>query len=180
MIVEFVRINSLDEIDFDYMFSESYSRMENTFLWPSPCVTYEQRKQHYYDLLIRGMNGTWRPAAEVGDKFIMIVTKVDGVIVEFAAGTKNIEGIVSLRWHLTTPGTDGKRNWRYSQEAYEARKAFIAQENITAFKEFTWKGSLHYRMLRMRAQTGNYILEERPNPHKHSTHELVEFIIRFP
>lgn len=179
MIVEFVEIGSLAEIDFDYMFTESYSRMENTFLWPPMCVTYEQRKQFYYDQLLAADNGTW-PLKNETDTFILIVTKVDGEIVEFTAGFRDENDVVSLRWHLTAPGADGKRNWRYSQEALQARKDFVAQAGIKAFKEFTWKGSLHYRMLRMRAQTGNFILEEAPNTNSHPNHELVEFTIRFP
>lgn len=179
MIVEFIDIESLDEIDFDYMFTESYTRMVDTFLWPQNCDTFEKRKQYYYNQLLSADNGTW-PVKNDNDTFILIATKVDGMIVEFTAGFRDENDIVSLRWHLTAPGADGKRNWRYSQEALQARKDFVAASGIAAFKEFTWKGSLHYRTLRMRAQTGNFTLEEVPNPNKYPGRELVEFIIRFP
>lgn len=179
MIIEFVELNSLDEIDFDYLFTESYSRMENTFLWAPGCDTFEQRKQFYHNQLLSAANGTW-PLKNENDTFILIVTKVDGVIVEFTAGFRDVDDVVSLRWHLTAPGADGKRNWRYSQEALQARKDFVVAAGISAFKEFTWKGSLHYRTLRMRAQTGNFILEELPSPNRYPGRELVEFIIRFP
>ncbi len=179
MIVEFIEIDSLDEIDFDYLFTESYSRMENTFLWSPHCTTFEQRKEFYHNQLISAANGTW-PLKNDTDTFMLIVTKVDGVIVEFTAGFRDVDNYVSLRWHLTAPDTGGKRNWRYSREALQARKDFVAASGVVGFKEFTWVGSLHYRTLRMRAATGNFILEERPIGKASKSHDLVEFTIRFP
>lgn len=179
MNIEFVQIDSLDDIDFDYLFSESYVRMENTFLWAPGINTYEQRKQFYFNQLQSGIDGTW-PLKNDTDTFVMIVTKVDNEVVEFAAGFMDEDRYLSLRWHLTAPGSTGNRNWRYSAEANQARRALVSQLNAAGFKEFTWKGSLHYRMLRMRAQTGNFTLEEVPSEATHPTHDLVTFIIRYP
>ena len=181
MIVEFVQINSLDEIDFDTLFNESYSRMENTFLWHHSLATYELRKKFYYDQLQSAINGTW-PIKNDTDTFIMIITKVDGAVVEFTAGFRDLDGYISLRWHLTSAaGTTANRNWRYSKEALQARKDFVASIGVVGFKEFTWVGSLHYRTLRMRANTGNFTLEEYLLPADKSPtgHQLVEFTIRF-
>lgn len=176
MIVEYEQINSISAFDFDGMFLESYSRMENTFLWGPQLTTYEQRKNYYLSQLISAINGTW-PLKNDTDTFIMLITKVDDVPAEFSAGFLDADGYLHLRWHLTVPGPTGNRNWRYGPEAHEARKRLVTAINAVGFKEFTWVGSLHYRTLKMRAQTGKFNIVETPiirDNDPHPDKQLVE------
>lgn len=182
MTIEFVEINSLDEIDYDYLFAESYSRMENTYLWPHAYSTLEQRKEYYYTRLVDASNGIWDTKNE-DDTFVMVVTKLDGAIVEFIAGFKDADGFLTFDWHLTAPDENGKRNWIYTPEAIQARKDFVVANGIAGFKETTWVGSLQYKTVKMRAETGNFLLEEKIT-HKLNIGtrivDIVEFTITFP
>lgn len=159
MNIELQLINSLDEIDFDYLFSESFSRLELNFLYPAGITTYEQKKEYFLNRLESAITGDWHDKND-DDTFLMIVTKADGSVVEFSAGYLETDGSLSFHWNLTAPVPGGNRNWRYSPEAQQARKDFAASIGATSFKEHTYVGSLLYRTLKSRAQSGNYTLEE--------------------
>jgi hypothetical protein len=181
MIVQFEQIQSIDEIDFDHLFEQSYSRMENTFLWSPVLNTYETRKQFYRYQLQTAIEDKW-PLKNEGEPFVMIVTRVDGDIVEFTAGFKEDTGYISLHWHLTSPTlNEGNRNWRYTPESHEARVAFLNSIGVVGTKEYTWIGSLHYRTLKTRLATGRFTMRERVM-HERGTppggRQLVELTIR--
>ena len=161
MIVQFEQIQSIEEIDYDYLFDQSYTRMDNTFLWAPVLNTYETRKAFYRKQIQSAIDGTW-PLKNEGEPFVMIVTRVDGEIVEFTAGFKQDSGYLSLHWHLTSPtSSEGNRNWRYTPEAHEARKSFLTGLGVVGTTEYTWIGSLHYRTLKTRLATGRFTMEER-------------------
>jgi len=181
MIVDIQQITSLSEFDFDNFFLSSFERMEKNFLWPASIITYEQKKHVYNNQLLTAIDGTW-PLKNDTDTFIMFITSIDGQAVEFAAGYLDAAGYLSLRWNLTTDGPSGNRNWRYTPEALQARKQFITDIGAIGVKEFTWVGSLLYRIHKVRSQTGNYTLEETPivrDPDPFPGQQLVEFTIRF-
>lgn len=178
MNIELQLIESLDEIDFDYLFSESFSRIELNFIWTPGVNTYEQKRDYYRRQIESAITGDW-PIRNADDTFLMIATKVDGVVVEFAAGHLEIDGSLSLQWNLTAPVPDGNRNWRYSPEAQQARKDFATSIGATAFKEYTWVGSLLYKMLKSRTSAGGYTIEEYPMELLPLGKQLVMFIIRF-
>jgi hypothetical protein len=162
MNVQIQLINSLDSIDFAALFLASYTRIDKNFLWPATISTYEQKEQYYYNQLQSAVNGTW-PLKEATDTFIMIVTKVDDVVAEFAAGYLGIDGYVALRWNLTADlGPDGSRNWRYTPEADTARRQFTQQIGAIGYREFTWVGSLLYKTIKARLQSGRFELDEIP------------------
>jgi hypothetical protein len=161
MIVQIEPIQSIEEIDYDYLFDQSYSRMENTFLWAPMFTTYETRKAFYRKQLQSAIDGTWHLKKD-DDEFIMFVARVDGEIVEFSAGYLETTGYISLHWHLTAPtSAEGNRNWRYTQEAHAARIACLTALGAVGTKEYTWIGSLLYTTLKSRLSTGRYTMEER-------------------
>lgn len=181
MIVELYQINSLSEIDFDSLFADSIERMDKNFLWPEVIKNnFELKKKVYRDQLITAINGKWQLKNET-DTFIMIATKVNGVIVEFAAGYKEAEGYLALRWNLiSSAGGDG--SWRYTPEAHAARIQFMSDNGIIGIKEYTFVGSLLYLMRKQRLSTGNYTLEENPiirDPDPYPGYQFVELITRF-
>lgn len=180
MIVELQQIYSLDEIDFDTLFSDSFTRIEQNFLWPAQNLTYEFKRDYYRRQLESGISGTW-PLKNDSDRFIMIITKVDGIIAEFAAGFLSADRYLSLRWNLTSAAT-GNRNWRYTPEAQVARKQFMTLIGAIGVKEYTWVGSLLYKLHKQRSQLGGYTLVETPiirDPDPHPNHKLVELTITF-
>jgi hypothetical protein len=161
MIVQIEPIQSIEEIDYDYLFDQSYSRMDNTFLWAPVLNTYETRKAFYRNQLQTAIDGTWALKND-DDELIMFVARVDGEIVEFSAGFLETTGYISLHWHLTAPTTnEGNRNWRYTQQAHEARIACLTALGAIGTKEYTWIGSLHYRTLKSRLSSGRFTMEER-------------------
>lgn len=179
MNIELELIESLDAIDFDYMFSESFSRLELNFIWPVNVTTYEQKKEYFLNRLQSAIDGDWKLKND-DDTFLMMITKADGVIVEFSAGYLEADGGLSLHWNLTAPVPGGNRNWRYSPEAQQARKDFAVSIGATSFKEHTYVGSLLYRTLKSRATAGNYTIEEEipPQP-SFFPQKLVVLTIRF-
>lgn len=178
MIIVLRQINSLNEIDYDYLFSESFSRIEMDYLWPPNLTTYEQKRDFYRSQIEAAINGTHTLQKE-DNTFVMIATTVDGNTTEFSAGYLEADGSLSLTWNLTAPVPGGNRNWRYSPEAQRARKDFIRSLGVTAIIEYTWTGSLLYKMLKSRASLGGYTIEEQLGHEYPSGKRLVAFTIRF-
>lgn len=178
MNVELQLIDSLDNIDFDYLFSESFSRLELNYMWPAGVTTYDQKKDYFRNRLELAIIGDWHDKND-DDTFLMMITKVDGTVVEFSAGYLGADGSLSLHWNLTAPIPGGNRNWRYSLEARQARQDFAIAIGATSFKEHTYVGSLLYRTLKSRASTGNYTLEEYIPKQPAAGKQMVTFTIRF-
>ena len=173
-------ITSLAEIDFDTLFADSVDRMDMNFIWPEPIKNnFEAKKRLYYNQLQSMINGTW-PLKNDSDVFYMIVTKVDGIVGEFSAGFLDSEGFLCLRFNLTSSSV-GNRNWRYTPEAHVVRKQLLESIGAVGVREYTWVGSLLYRLHKMRVARGNYTIEETPIVHEnnpHPNHQLVMFTIR--
>lgn len=177
MIVETYLIDSLNDVDLDALFTASFTRMEKNFIWP-PGLTYDQKKATYLYQLDSAVNGTWALKNDT-DTFLMFVTKVDGVLVDFSAGYLEQDGIVSLRWNLASEGFEGSHNWRFTPEARDERKRFTTEIGATGYRHYTWVGSLIYRMLKLREQTGHVTLEEEPFtlPGNHG-YQMVKVVVR--
>lgn len=178
MNIELRAINSLTETDYDRLFSESFTRIEMDYIWPPNVTTYEQKRDFYRGSMEAAINGT-RPLKNPDDTFVMQVTSVDGVDVDLSAGYIEGDGSLSLEWNLTAPVPGGNRNWRYSPEARQARKAFVESIGVTSIKEYTWKDSLLYKMLYSRMDVGGYTIEEHHQHTYPSGKQLVMLIIRF-
>lgn len=182
MIVQMQTVDTIDNIDLDALFLSSYERMDKNFIWHHTLSDYESRKNFYLGQIQSAIDGEWNLKNDT-DELIMFTTTVDGVLVDFAAGFMEANGIVSLRWNLASDGSVISNNWRFSPEARIERKRFSTEIGATGFKHYTWVGSLIYKMLKQRELAGHVTLEEEPltfpgvNPYPQ--HKLVTIIVRF-
>ena len=182
MIVQMQTVDSIDGIDLDTLFAESVARMDMNYIWAPGINDPAAKKNHYLGQIQSAIDGTW-PLKGDTDTLFMFTTTVDGILADFAAGYKQADGIVSLRWNLASDNPALSNNWRFSPEARDERKRFSAEHGIDGFKHYTWVGSLIYRMLKTREQAGYVTLEEAPlvidgqNPFPN--YQMVTIIVRF-
>lgn len=177
--VVYEEITSLADIDFDLLFQQSFDRLDANFLWPSPLVTYDQKKEYYYNQLTSAINGTWELKSPT-EVFKMYRTIVDGQIAEFVAGYVDNGDTYGGRWYLTAPTPDGSRNWMYTPEAQAARKVFFTDNGLVNIKYYTFVNSDLYRLVKMRATNGGItLLDEYPTVAGDNPHNLVTLVIQF-
>lgn len=176
MTVIHQKITSLAEVDFDYLFTESASRIDGNFLW-NPSFTLEDKKQFYYNQIQDAIEGKSHLIKD-GETFFMFKTMIDGQDKELSAGFKGIDGKYRGHWNLSAPDNTGSRNWIYTKETRDSRKLLLNSEGITAYSMPTYVGSDLYKFVKYRKNAGNFeLLEERPTIPGPNPQKLVTLVI---
>jgi hypothetical protein len=157
MALEFKRIYSIEEVDFDNLFLESYEGgFDDNFAWPEQAIafSYEQKKSIYKTQLQQAIEGIFAMKKE-GEEFLMFKVILDGKDVMFKAGYIENDHISHRgHWYLTATDNTGSRKWLYTEEFDRLQREFHAQYGITQHKVLTYVGSPLYKMLYSRT---NYL-----------------------
>lgn len=175
-MIEYVKITSLAEVNFDYLFTQSLSSLNNNFLWSNPAWTDAEKKDFYTNQILQAIEGTWHLKGPQ-DTFFMYKTVVDGEDKELSAGF--VEGtLYKGRWNLSTPDINGSKNWIYTAENRTARKAFYTSNGLTSYVMYTLVGSELYNFIKYRASAGNFtIASEYPTVEGDNPLNLVTLVI---
>lgn len=177
MIITHQKITSLSEVNFDYLFLESVTRMEGNFLWARPDFTVEEKRDFYYNQLQDAIEGRSHLIKE-NETFFMFKTILDGEDKELSAGFIGQNGVYRGHWNLSAPDSTGSRNWIYTQEARDSRKALFNANGIVAYSMPTFVGSDLYRFVKYRENAGFFkILEEKPTIEGPNPQNLVTLVI---
>ena len=154
MNIAFVQLNSLSEIDFDYIFDRSFDAVETN--WPpDSSLTYEEKKTIFRDQISGGE----------GQPSFLLFKVIDADTSDLLAvgcGYITEDGIFDSRQSLTSKNAANSRNWVYSTEHKTARNDFFRGLGISKMKynNVPVTSSL-YRVLKLRSTAGNYhIIEE--------------------
>lgn len=177
MIISYEKIASLNEVNFDYLFIESFSRLDTNFLWYKPDLTFSDKKEFYLNQLQSAIEGKF-PLEKDGDRFFMYKTLLDGEEKELSAGFIGIDGSYRGHWNLSASDTLGSRNWMYTKEARDARKILFNSNGAYSYTIFTFIGSDLYKFIKYRRNAGNFnIIEEKPTLPGINPQNLVTLII---
>ncbi len=176
-MIEYVKITSLEEVNFDYLFNQSLQNLDNNFIWGPGIVTDMDKLNAYKTQIISAMNNEWAVGRNSTDVFFMYKTVVDGQDLELSAGF--IEGtIFKGRWNLSSVDSTGSKNWIYTTDNREARKAFYNNNGLTSYAMYTFVGSELYNFIRYRASAGNFTISaEFPTIEGDNPKNLVTLII---
>ena len=177
MVITHQKITSLAEVDFDYLFIESAPRIDGNFLWHNPRASVPEKRDFYYNQLSEAINGASHLRRD-GEIFFMFKSLIDGQDKELSAGFIGDNGQYRLHWNLSAPDATGSRNWIYTQEARESRRALLNASGITSYVIPTYVGSDIYKFVKYRENAGNFrILEERPTVFGPNPNNLVTLVI---
>lgn len=177
MVITHQKIASLAEVDFDYLFSESASRIDGNFLWANPSATFSEKKEFYLSQLQDAIEDRSHLMKD-GEKFFMFKSLVDGEDKELSAGFIGVDGRYRLHWNLSAPDSTGSRNWIYTKESRDSRKALLNSNGITAYVMPTYIGSDLYKFVKYRKNAGNFeLLEEKPTIPGVNPNNLVTLVI---
>lgn len=177
MTVNHQRITSLSEVDFDYLFIESVDKIEGNFFWWRPSLTVAEKKDYYYKQLQDAVEGR-SPLIQENETFFMFKTLLNGQDKELSAGFIGQDGVYRGQWNLSAPDSTGSRNWIYTQETRDSRKALFNENGITAYSIPTFVGSDLYKFVKYRENAGFFkILEEKPTVEGPNPRNLVTLVI---
>jgi hypothetical protein len=169
MNIVYTIINDLSEIDFDDLYERSRDAIDAN--WPtSSTMTDDERKAAMIALIESGINNEWPGLNAHGpdDRYVMAkVVDIDtGKDMGFVSGYVLTDGTLDGRHSLTAPDENGSRNYIYNEENKTARRNFHIEigVNKSLYRNIP-NNSIMHRMLRLRANAGNFeILEDVESP----------------
>ena len=156
MAVVFERINSFEDfIEFDQIIAAAESRLDLNFFSQVPMpFTYEDKKEYYKSQILSAFAGTW-PLMEEGEEVFFYKGVYDGVLMEFAGGFIENDGITMRgHWYLTAPDANGSRNAIHTSDTAAQRSAFYREHGLTRYKVLTYVGSSLYQWIKIRINGG--------------------------
>tara|TARA_R110000822_G_scaffold5031_5_gene21783 strand:+ start:5239 stop:5781 length:543 start_codon:yes stop_codon:yes gene_type:complete len=141
--------------EFDDVFDASESRLDLNFFSIIPGIITSEDKKNYYRLQIESaIAGTW-PMMNEGETLFLYKGVVDGVVVEFAGGFIETDGVTFRgHWYMTSPDSTGSRNPIYTAEAAESRRSLYTEHGLTGYKVLTYVGSSLYQWFKIRINGG--------------------------
>lgn len=148
-------IKSWDDLDFDSIFDQSTSRLDQNFFSIANHVkTYEDKKKFYKDQIQSAFDGLWSLKQE-GETLFLYKGIYDGIVMEFCGGYIENDGITFRgHWYLTAPDSAGSRNLIHTSEAADSRRAFYQQHGLSQYKVLTYIGSSMEQWMNIRINSG--------------------------
>lgn len=181
MIVKYIEIYSLNEVDYDTLFNDSVDKLSELFHF-RPDVTLETKRQIYKTHIERIIIGG-EPMQKPGDTLMMYKVVADNKDVSLSIGY--IESVGNIFRHhclLSSPDSLGSRSWIYTKEALEAKSTFFSTKNISTFRAETLTNTPIYSHIQSMASSNNYVIDEElpsevkyPDPNKQTKQLIIKF-----
>lgn len=144
MNILFQQINTLQEVDVQGLFQDSFPEIDLNFFSHANVTTYEEKSALYFGQLLDAINGQ-SYLQEPGNRFIMFKGSYEGVDCVFSAGfiDLDINNDYSYRghWYLSRP-INGSRAWIREADTNELRNAFFRSIGVSSYKLRGREGSL--------------------------------------
>ena len=164
---------SLDDFtEFDNIFEAAESRLDLNFFSQVPyLMTLDEKKQYYRAQIQSAFDGTW-PLQNVGETPFFYKGVYDGIVMEFAGGYIETDGITFRgHWYLTAPDVNGSRNAIHTADTAAARKSFYNDHGLSRYKILTYHGSSMYQWIKLRIADGSiFLVSETERPIGNQTH----------
>ena len=158
MAITFEQVSSWADIDFDELFEASVSNVDNDFFSQAAgIITIPDKKEYYRSQIQSAFDGTWE-ITKPGETLMFFKGVYDGITMEFWGGYLEDDGVtLRAHWYLTRPDAQGSRNSIHTAETAALRRSFYLTHGITKYKVMTYVGSVLYRWLKTRINSGAVI-----------------------
>lgn len=136
MNILFQQITSLEEVDLQGLFNDSFPDIDINFFNHTEVSTIEEKSAFYFNQLLDAMNGQ-SYLQNPGDRFIMFKGSYEGIDCVFNAGFIDLDVNFNYsyrgHWYLSRP-INGSRSWIRDTDTTELRNQFFSSIGVSSYK----------------------------------------------